>query len=86
MDSYKLEIPRTHFDRIGNAFELEDHYVNGYDADKDTVIFTISENQRKKFESCAVKKDNPKVQSRLRAAYWITQMFLLNNIEKYLVK
>ena len=40
---YKLEIPRTQFDRIANAFELEDHYVNGYDAWKDTVIFSITE-------------------------------------------
>ena len=25
---YKLEIPRTQFNRIANAFELEDHYLN----------------------------------------------------------
>ena len=86
METYKLEIPRNQFDRIADAFEAMPIMVNGYDADKDTVIFTISENQRKKFESCALKKDNPKIQSRLRAAYWITQMFLPRNIEKYLVK
>ena len=86
MNNYKLEIPRNQFDRIADAFESTVIDVNGFDPEKDTIIFSITENQRKKFESCAVKKDNPKVQSRLRAAYWITQMFLLNNIEKYLVK
>ena len=78
MNSYKLEIPRSQFDRIGNAFELEDHYVNGYDVDKDTVIFTVSEKQRLWFEKIA--------KSNVNHLYWITQMFLPRNIEKYLVK
>ena len=78
MDSYKLEIPRAQFDRIGDAFELEDHYVNGYDANKDTVIFTVSEKQRKAFAKHAVKQKNH--------LYWITQIFLPRNIQKYLVK
>ena len=86
MNSYKLEIPRTQFDRIGNAFELEDHYVNGYDVDKDTVIFSITEKQRLRFSQYALKKDNPKISKKLRATYWITQMFLPRNIKKYLVK
>ena len=75
---YKLEIPRPQFDRIADAFELEDHYVNGYDVDKDTVIFTVSEKQRKHFAKHAKKNVNH--------LYWITQMFLPRNIEKYLVK
>ena len=78
MDSYKLEIPRSQFDRIGNAFELEDHYVNGYDVDKDTVIFTVSEKQRKHFAKHAKKNVNH--------LYWITQIFLPREIKKYLVK
>ena len=78
MDSYKLEIPRTQFDRIGNAFELEDHYVNGYDVHKDTVIFTVSEKQRKAFARHAKKNINH--------LYWICQMFLPRNIKQYLVK
>ena len=78
MNNYKLEIPRAQFDRIGDAFELEDHYVNGYDANKDTVIFTVSEKQRKAFAKHAVKQKNH--------LYWITKMFLLNNIQKHLVK
>ena len=78
MNSYKLEIPRTQFDRIADAFELEDHYVNGYDVDKDTVIFTVSEKQRKAFAKHAQKNVNH--------LYWITQIFLPREIEKYLVK
>jgi hypothetical protein len=81
--NYKLEIPRNQFDRIADAFEAMPIIVNGYDIKKDTVIFTISEQQRKKFAKCAIKKDNPKIQPRLRAAYWITQMFLPRNINQY---
>ncbi len=86
MNSYKLEIPRNQFDRIADAFESTVIDVNGYDADKDTVIFTISEQQRIKFAKFAVKKDNPKIAPRWRATYWICQMFLPRNIEQYLVK
>ena len=83
---YKLEIPRTQFNRIANAFELEDHYVNGYDAWKDTVIFSITEKQRLRFEQSALKKDNPEISKKLRATYWICQMFLSHEIEKYRIK
>ena len=87
MESYKLEIPRSQFDRIGDAFELEDHYVNGYDADKDTVIFTVSEKQRLWFEKIAKsKKIKWKGKVKANPYYWITEMFLLNNIQKHLVK
>ena len=77
-NSYKLEIPRNQFDRIADAFEHQVIDVNGYDADKDTVIFTVSEKQRKHFAKHAKKNVNH--------LYWITQMFLPRNIEKYLVK
>ena len=83
---YKLEIPRTQFNRLANAFELEDHYVNGYDAWKDTVIFSITEKQRLRFEQSALKKDNPEISKKLRATYWICQMFLSHEIEKYQIK
>ena len=83
---YKLEIPRTQFNRIANAFELEDHYVNGYDVYKDTVIFSVTEKQRLRLEQSALKKDNPKISKKLRATYWICQMFLSNEIEKYRIK
>ena len=83
---YKLEIPRTQFNRIANAFELEDHYVNGYDVYKDTVIFSVTEKQRLRFEQSALKKDNPEISKKLRATYWICQMFLSHEIEKYQIK
>ena len=87
MKKYKLEIPRTQFDRIADAFELEDHYVNGYDVDKDTVIFTVSEKQRVWFEKYAVQKVIKwKGKVKANPYYWITKMFLLNNIQKHLVK
>ena len=63
---------------LGNmvrTFELEDHYVNGYDINKDTITFTVSENQRKRFAKHAVKQKNH--------LYWITQIFLPRNIKKY---
>ena len=47
---HKLEIPRNQFDRIADAFEATVIDVNGFDFEKDTVIFSITENQRKKFE------------------------------------
>jgi len=75
---YKLEISRSQFDRIGDAFELEDHYVNAYNPHKDTIIFSVSENQRKRFAQHARKQKNH--------LYWITQMFLPKNIVKYAVK
>jgi len=83
---HKLEIPRNQFNRIASAFEATIIDVNGFDFEKDTIIFSITENQRKKFAKYAVKKDDPKIEPRLRATYWITQMFLPQNIEKYLVK
>ena len=86
METYKLEIPRNQFDRIANAFEQQVFDVNGYNVYKDTVIFSITENQRKKFAKYALKKDNPKIPKKLRATYWITQIFLPRNIKKYLVK
>ena len=78
MDSYKIEIPRAQFDRIADAFEQQVFDVNGYDAYKDTVIFTVSEKQRKAFAKHAQKNVNH--------LYWITQIFLPCNIEQYLVK
>ena len=84
---HKLEIPRNQFDRIADAFESTVIDVNGYDAYKDTVIFTVSENQRKKFEKYAVQKIIKwKGGSKKNPYNWICQMFLPHEIEKYLVK
>jgi hypothetical protein len=84
---YKLEIPRPQFDRIADAFELEDHYVNGYDADKDTVIFSVTEKQRLWFAKYAVQKIIKwKGKLKPNPYRWICKMFLPREIEKYLVK
>ena len=83
---YKLEIPRAQFDRIGAAFELEDQYVNGYNPKTDTVIFTVTEKQRKYFAKFAKKQNNPDIPKKLRGTYWITQMFLSKNIQYYEVQ
>jgi len=86
-NSYKLEIPRNQFDRIADAFEHQVIDINGYDADKDTVIFTVSEKQRLWFEKIAKsKKIKWKGKVKANPYYWITEMFLLNNIQKHLVK
>ncbi len=86
-NSYKLEIPRPQFDRIADAFEHQVIDVNGYDVEKDTVIFTVSEKQRLWFEKIA-KSKNIKWKGKVKPNpyYWITEMFLLRNIEQYRVK
>ena len=76
---YKLEIQRNHYDRIGDAFtEPNGMIAVGFDVQKDTVIFTISEQLRERLAKHAVKQKNH--------LYWITQIFLPREIEKYLVK
>jgi len=86
-NSYKLEIPRNQFDRIADAFEHQVIDVNGYDADKDTVIFTVSEKQRLWFEKIAKSKNIKwKGKVKVNPYYWITEMFLSHNIKRYLVK
>ena len=86
MNNYKLEIPRNQFDRIADAFESTVIDINSFDPEKDTIIFSITEKQRLRFSQYALKKDNPKISKKLRATYWITQIFLPRNIKKYLVK
>ena len=78
--SYKLEIGRNQYDRIAEVFREPNGLIPvSYDLDKDTVTFTISEQLRLHFAKFAKKK---KVANR----YWLAQMFLPHNIEKYLVK
>ena len=87
MNNYKLEIPRNQFDRTAGAFESTIIDVNGYDSNNDTVIFTISEKQRLWFEKIAKSKNIKwKGKVKVNPYYWITEMFLSRNIEKYLVK
>ena len=75
---YKLEIERNQYDRIAETFrEANGLNAVGYDIDKDTVTFTISEQLRKRFAKFAKKKNRK---------YWITQMFLTKNIINYEVR
>ena len=72
---YTLTIPRAQYDRLGSAFELDDTYFRAYDVANDTVKFSVTERQRLRFSKFAKKQENEK--------YWICQMFLPRNINKY---
>ncbi len=73
--SYKLKIPRTQYDRLGSAFELDNTYFEKFIAASDEIIFKVSEDQRKSFAKHA--------KSNTSHLYWITQMFLPKNIKQY---
>ena len=76
---YKLEILRNQYDRIAETFnEANGMIALGYNINKDTVTVTVSEQLRKRFAKFAKKNDSHK--------YWITQMFLPKNINKYEVR
>ena len=66
---YKLQVPRPQYDRIAEGFNLKESYFESYDLDTDTVTFKISEVQRLNF----LKN------------YYISQMFLSENIESYTI-
>ena len=66
---YKLQVPRPQYDRIAEGFNLKESYFESYDLDTDTIIFKISEVQRLNF----LKN------------YYISQMFLPENIESYTI-
>ncbi len=75
---YKLEIERNQYDRIAETFREPNGLIAiGYDSQKDTVIFTISEQLRKRFAKFTTKNNRK---------YWITQMFLPRNINQYEVR
>ena len=67
--TYKLRVPRPQYDRITEGFDLKESYFESYDLDTDTVIFKISEVQRLNFTK----------------NYYISQMFLPENIESYTI-
>tara|TARA_R100000656_G_C3863833_1_gene110564 strand:- start:144 stop:377 length:234 start_codon:yes stop_codon:yes gene_type:complete len=67
--TYTLKIPRPQYDRLSDAFNLKESYFQHFDVDEDTITFTISETQRVNWT-----KD-----------YYISQMFLPNNIVKYTI-
>ena len=68
-ETYTLKIPRPQYDRISDAFNLRETYFESFDIDSDTITFKINETQRLNF----IKN------------YYITQMFLEENIGKYIV-
>lgn len=79
MKEYVLEIPRPQYDRLGSSEVLKDDtFFRSYCPKTDTVKFSVTEKQRLRFAKFAKKQDNEK--------YWITQMFLPRNIEKYIVE
>ena len=85
MTDYILEIPRNQYDRLGNAFDWEYDWFISFDPKKDTIRFRITEKQRAHLAKFARKQDDKRVMKKLRTTYWITQMFRLENIEKYVV-
>lgn len=84
---YKLELLRNQYDRIADTFnEANGMIAVGYDVNKDTVIFTVSEDLRKRFAKFAVKSNHPKFKKKGSRKYWITQMFLPENINQFEVR
>ena len=78
--NYKLEIGRNQYDRIAEVFREPNGLIPvSYDLDKDTVTFTISEQLRLHFSKFAEHKIKAN-------RYWLAQMFLPKNIQRYLVK
>ena len=85
---YKLEIERNQYDRIAETFNEPNGLIAvGYDGKKDTVIFTITEQLRKRFAKWG-KKNNTinKCKRRKDHSYWIVQMFLPKYINQYEVR
>lgn len=72
---YRLTVPRPQYDRLGSAFELDDTYFDSLDSEEDTVTFTVTEKQRRRFAENAKRNTNH--------LYWITQMFLPKNINHF---
>jgi hypothetical protein len=79
--TYTLTIPRPQYDRLGNAFELDDTYFKRLNLSNDTVEFCVTETQRVRFAQYATEANREK--KRTGHWYWITQMFLEENINKY---
>jgi len=82
---YVMKIPRAQYDRIANAFDLDDSYFIHLDTELDMVTFSVTESQRKWFSSFARSKDNLDKPKKYRSCYWICQMFLPRNIKKWQV-
>ena len=66
---YTLKVPRPQYDRISEAFKLKETYFESFDPDTDTVTFKINEKQRARWTS----------------TYYLSEMFLPENIGSYTV-
>ena len=67
--TYTLKVPRPQYDRISEAFKLKETYFESFDPDTDTVTFKINEKQRTRWTN----------------TYYLSEMFLPENIESYTV-
>ena len=81
--TYTLTIPRPQYDRLGNAEILKDDtYFRKYDPENDTVKFVVTEDQRARFAKYATEENRE--HKTTGSLYWITQMFLEENINTYI--
>ena len=83
MREYILEIPRTQYDRLANAFEWDDVWFMRFDPEADTVTFKLNEEQRLRYSKYASKTENKSIPKKYRATHIITQLFLPRNIKRY---
>jgi len=67
--TYTLKVPRPQYDRLSDAFNLKETYFESLDIDEDTITFKINEQQRLNFTK----------------NYYLSQMFLPENIESYMI-
>lgn len=79
---YKLTIPRAQYDRLGDSELIKDDtYFRNYDPTDDTTTFVVTEEQRARFAQYATEANREK--KKTGHLYWITQMFLEENINTY---
>jgi len=67
--TYTLKVPRPQYDRISEAFKLKETYFVSFDPEEDTVTFKINEKQRATWTD----------------TYYLSEMFLPENIKSYTV-
>jgi hypothetical protein len=83
LTSYKLNIPRPQYDRLGDSELIKDDtYFRKYHPENDTVDFVVTEEQRARFAQYAMESNREK--KKTGHLYWITQMFLEENINTYM--
>ena len=86
--TYELTIPRNQYDRLASAFDSmvdQDDFVK-FDAVEDSVTFRVPEYLRLRFVKHAANKDKCICRDGDKCRkFWITQMFLPENIDPFLV-